>query len=129
MKVPLTFLSLTFLQLYGHLSDCNRTWTHNHLVCKQTKIWPVWLNGRSYDYELSGCGFESCFSLLIFRYQEVPAMRREFINIQVTSECRFTLNVYVTWYKHTVYGHLYEKFNHVLFQMWSIDNTTILFFQ
>ena len=38
------------------LSDCNWTRTHNHLVHKQT------LNHLVFDYELSGCGFESSCS-------------------------------------------------------------------
>ena len=37
------------------LCDCNWTSTHNHLVHK----WQVWLNGRVFIYELSGCGFKS----------------------------------------------------------------------
>ena len=31
-------------------------------------IWPVWLNGWVFVHELSGCGFESRCSHLIFRY-------------------------------------------------------------
>ena len=31
-------------------------------------IWPVWINGLVFVYELSGCGFESRCSHLIFRY-------------------------------------------------------------
>ena len=31
-------------------------------------IWPVWLNGWMFVYELSGCGFESCCCHLYFRY-------------------------------------------------------------
>ena len=34
------------------LSDWNGTWTHNHLVRRQT------LNGWLFDYELGGYGFE-----------------------------------------------------------------------
>ena len=37
----------------NRFSDCNWTWTHNHLVHKLT------LNGWVFIYELSGCGFES----------------------------------------------------------------------
>ena len=53
------------------LGDCNWTWTHNHLVRKQT------LNGWVFVYELSGCGFESSCSHLNFRFhtcfkQRVP---------------------------------------------------------
>ena len=36
--------------------------THNHLVS------PVWLNGGVFGHELSGCGFESCYCHLNFRY-------------------------------------------------------------
>ena len=31
-------------------------------------IWPIWLNGWVFVYELSGCGFESRFCHLNFRY-------------------------------------------------------------
>ena len=58
------------------LSDCNWTRTQKHLVCDMTRtcsqmhgtdkysehssiIWPVWLNGWVFGYELSGSGFES----------------------------------------------------------------------
>ena len=77
------------------LIDCNWTWTHNHLVHKQTLntlkcicdirrysqmhrtdkywqqssiIWPVWLKGGVFVFELSGCGFESSCSHLNFRF-------------------------------------------------------------
>ena len=39
-----------------NLSDYNGTRTHNHLV---RKVWPVWLNGWVFVYELGSCGFES----------------------------------------------------------------------
>ena len=32
-------------------------------------IWPVWLNGWVFVYELNGCGFESRYSHLNFRYR------------------------------------------------------------
>ena len=32
-------------------------------------IWPVWLNGWVFVYELSGCGFESSCSHLNFRFR------------------------------------------------------------
>ena len=44
-------------------SDCNWTPTHNHLVHKQT------LNDWVFIYELSGCGFESSYSHLNFRFR------------------------------------------------------------
>ena len=31
-------------------------------------IWPVWLNGSVFVYELSGCGFKSHCCHLHFRY-------------------------------------------------------------
>ena len=41
------------------LSDCNKIPIYNQLVCKRTpNLWPVWLNGQVFIYELSGCGFE-----------------------------------------------------------------------
>ena len=53
------------------LSDYMWTRTHSYLVHKQTlsylvklAIWPVWLNGWVFLYELSGCGFESSCSRL-----------------------------------------------------------------
>ena len=47
------------------LSDCNGIRTYNHIVLNQSlnhvdKLanWPVWLDGRVFVYELSGCGLE-----------------------------------------------------------------------
>ena len=31
-------------------------------------IWPAWLNGWVFVYELNGCAFESCYSHLNVRY-------------------------------------------------------------
>ena len=54
------------------LSDCNGTWTLNHLVGKRTFNYlakgPVWLNGWAFVCELSGCGFWSRWNNLNFRY-------------------------------------------------------------
>ena len=52
-------------------------------------IWPVWLNGWVFDYELSGCGFESSCSYLILDF--TPASSMEFLDIQATIKCGFTL--------------------------------------
>ena len=52
------------------------------------------LNGWLFIYELSGCGFESRCTHLNFRYR---ACFKEFLDIQATIECEFTLNAYVTW--------------------------------
>ena len=72
------------------LSDCNWTRTHNHLVLKRTvnhlAIWPVWLTGRMFVYELSGCRFESSCSHLNFRFHACFEK-----GVQATKECEFTL--------------------------------------
>ena len=48
------------------------TYSQIHLTNKYSKhssiIWPVWLNGRVFVYELSGCGFESHCCHLNFGY-------------------------------------------------------------
>ena len=63
------------------ISDCNGTWTHNHLVGKRTlnylaKLTSLakWLNSR---LRTNNSGFQSRYSRLNFRYracfeQEVP---------------------------------------------------------
>ena len=52
-------------------------------------IWPVWLNGLVFVYELSGCGFESSCSHLNFRFHAY--FEQEFLDIQAIIECGFTL--------------------------------------
>ena len=50
------------------------TRTHNHLVHKPTLnhllnlVWPVWLNGWVFVYEIKGCWFEFSYSHLNFRF-------------------------------------------------------------
>ena len=48
------------------------TYSQMHRPDKYTQhssiIWPVWLNGWVFVYKLSGCGFESCWCHLNFRY-------------------------------------------------------------
>ena len=68
--------------------------THTRLVRKRTlnHLWPVWLNGWVFVYEMSGCGFESRCCHLNFRYgacfeQGVPWHSSK------TIECRFTLKL------------------------------------
>ena len=65
------------------LTDCNGTRTHKHWV--RTRKLNCWL----FVYEPSGCGFESCYSHLNFRY--MPVSSKEFLDIQATIECGFTL--------------------------------------
>ena len=58
------------------LTDSNRIQTLNHLVRKRTlnhlaklaKWLSVWINGWMFVYELSGCGFESRYCHLYFKY-------------------------------------------------------------
>ena len=49
-----------------------RTYSQMHCTDKYSQyssvIWPVCLNGWVFIYELSGCGFESSYSHLIFRF-------------------------------------------------------------
>ena len=44
-------------------------------VIHSSIIWPVWLNGWVFVYELSGCGFESSWSHLILVVIIVKAIR------------------------------------------------------
>ena len=48
--------------------DMTRTYSEMHRTDKYSQhssiIWPVWLNGCVFVYELSGCGFESSCSHL-----------------------------------------------------------------
>ena len=52
--------------------DMIKTYNQMHRTDKYSQhssiIWPVWLNGSVFVYELSGCWFESRCSHLIFRY-------------------------------------------------------------
>ena len=48
-------------------------------------ILPVWLNGRVFIYELSACGFGS------LKLQISLVLSKDFLDIQATIECRFTL--------------------------------------
>ena len=52
--------------------DMKKTYNQMHRTDKYSQhwsiIWPVWPNGWLFVYELSGCGFESRCSHLMFRY-------------------------------------------------------------
>ena len=73
--------------------DMIKTYSQMHRTDKYSQhssiIWPVWLNGWVFVYELSGCGFESSCSHLNVR--STLASSKEFFDIQATIECRFTL--------------------------------------
>ena len=73
--------------LYGAF-DCmhhtDKYWEHSSI------IWPIWPNGWVFVYELSSSGFESsCSHLKTSDF--APALRKEFLDIQATIECGFTL--------------------------------------
>ena len=55
------------------LIDCNRPWSHNHLVCKRALGYLVkmakWLNCWLLLCKLKRCGFESRCDHLSFRYR------------------------------------------------------------
>ena len=66
---------------------------HIHRTDKYSKqrpiIWPVWLNGWVFVYQLSGCRFGSSWSELNFRFH--ASFQQELLNIQAIIECGFTL--------------------------------------
>ena len=52
-------------------------------------IWLIWLNGRVFINELSGCGSNP---VAVFQTSVIaPVLSKEFLDTQVTTECRFTL--------------------------------------
>ena len=72
------------------------TYSQMHRPDKYTQhssiIWPVWLNGWVFVYKLSGCGFESCWCHLNFRYgagfeQGVPYIQANY-RVWIHSETR-----------------------------------------
>ena len=69
------------------------TYSQVHLTHKYLQhssiIWSVWLNGSVLVYELSGYGFECRSSHFNFRY----CACLEFLDIQITRECVFTLKL------------------------------------
>ena len=74
-------------------SDMIRRYSQTHRTDKYSQhssvIWPVWLNGWVFVYELSGCRFGSSCNHLNFRFR--AASRKEFLDIEATIKCRFTL--------------------------------------
>ena len=92
------------------LSGSNGIRTHNHLVRKRTlnhlaklSFRPVWV----LVYELGGCGFNSRFCHVNFRYGACwkQARSKEFLDRQ-TIECRFNLQLVcdrIITYSHAYY--------------------------
>ena len=72
--------------------DMMRTYSQMHHIDKYSQhssiISPVWLNGWVLVYKLNSCGFKSHCSHLDFRYH---ASSKEFLDIEATIECKFTL--------------------------------------
>ena len=63
-----------------------------------SSIWPVWVNGWVFVYELSGFTFESCCSHLNFRHR---AFCKQGDSLH-SWNYRVYINAYVTWKEHTV---------------------------
>ena len=55
-----------------HVHDMIRTYSQMHRTDKYSQhssiIWPVWLNGWVFVYQLSGCGLESSCSHILIGY-------------------------------------------------------------
>ena len=79
-----------------HVRGMTRTYSQMHRIDKYSQhssiIWPVWLNGWVFVYELSDCGFESSCSHLTFRFrgcfeQRVPWHSGKY-RVRIHSETR-----------------------------------------
>ena len=58
------------IRKYSNMHSTNKYSQHSSI------IWPVWLNGWMFVYELSGCGFESsCSHLKLPRQQHSQSMK------------------------------------------------------
>ena len=73
---------------FWNLSNCNGARTHNHLVCK----WK--LNHWMFVYEISGCGFESRCSQLIFIFFGYCIMLKIWI-YPIIANFYFSFNVFI----------------------------------
>ena len=63
---------------------------NTQFVNEHSTIWPsIWLTTWVFIYKLSGSGFESSCSHLNFRF--CACLSKEFLDIQATIECGFTL--------------------------------------
>ena len=71
---------VTYSQM--HRTD---TYSQHNLI-----ILPVWLNSWVFVYQLSGCGFEN--PVAVTQTSDIaPVLRKQFLDIQATIECRFPL--------------------------------------
>ena len=70
-----------------HSEPCNMiiTYSQIHHTAKYSQlssiIWPVWLNGWVFVYELSGCGFESHCSHLLFIWVSSMKILKPYCNV------------------------------------------------
>ena len=118
------YLSARYVRLYVHVTiQCRFTLKRVRGIITHTQmfrtdkysqhssiIWPIWLNGWMFVYELNACGFESRYChlnfglfLTIHHYTYIfneklhfnchiaPVSSKEFLDIQATIVCRFTL--------------------------------------
>ena len=72
-------------------------------------MWPVWLNVWVSVYEPSGCGFKSCWNHL--NLDVVPVLSKEFLDIQATIDCGFTLNHVLDIIRRYCQMHLTDKYS------------------
>ena len=72
------------IRKYSQMHHTDRYSQHSSI------IWPVWLNGRVFVYKLWGCGFQSSCCHLKFKFFS-PVLIKEFLDIEATIECGFTL--------------------------------------
>ena len=99
------YLSVQCTWLYAlimsHMHFLSESTFYNCLNVKQLLwkiIWPVWLNGWVFICELSGCGLESSCSHLSM----------EFLDIQATIECGFTLKTHM-WHDKNIQSNALER--------------------
>ena len=81
------------IKTYCQMHHTNRHSQHSSI------IWQVGLNGWVFVYELGGCGFQSRCNHLNFRYR--ACLSKQFLGIQATAECRFTLKQVCDMIKNT----------------------------
>ena len=74
---------LDIIRTYGQIHSTDTFSQHKSI------IWPFWLNGWVFVYELGGCGLMSHWSYLNSRYR--ASFGKKFLEIQTTIQCGFTL--------------------------------------
>ena len=93
--VTYTFQSeSTLKRVRGMIRICSQMHRTDKYSKHSPNIWPVWLNGWVFLYELSGCEFAShCSHLLhLYLYTYIPPVSsKKFLDIQATIELGFTL--------------------------------------